>query len=91
MFLVVAFGEKHQESVELVASNWLIINTTLYWPSFKSTTAISRAVRDRLEPDFARWQVHAYECYVHVISEHSFFLHLIYMGTFDYLCTLYLR
>lgn len=49
MYAVVHFTGS--DEVELVPTNWLCDgDTKTVWPPFKSTQALSRAVRDRLPP-----------------------------------------
>ncbi|XP_014675318.1 PREDICTED: uncharacterized protein LOC106815378 [Priapulus caudatus] len=52
MFTVVVFKDTNE--VELVASNWLK-KEYAYWPPLQSSSAIGKAVRDRLEPDLKTW------------------------------------
>lgn len=55
MYVVVVFDE-HNE-VDVVSSNWLINKTKTYWPPFKSSQAINKAVRERVTPDPEQWKV----------------------------------
>ena len=58
---VVAFEEEN--AVDLVPANWLKAKDKTYWPPFKSTVAITKAVQSRQAPDTNTWKV----CKIHVI------------------------
>ena len=56
MFVVVVFDD-HNE-VDVVASNWVINKTHTYWPPFKSSQQINKAVRERINPDAEVWKIY---------------------------------
>ena len=52
-FIIVCFTETNE--VELLPSNWLKCSDNAYWPPFRSTGAITKAVRDSLPPGKDPW------------------------------------
>ena len=49
MYIVVAFEESNE--VELVPHEWLCGKNEVLWPPFKSTGAVTKAIKDGLHPD----------------------------------------
>ena len=57
MYAVVVFTES--DEVELVPTTWLAqSNQKVLWPPFHSPAAVSKAVKDHLQPELQTWQLH---------------------------------
>ena len=57
MYIVVVFKQDRQEdeTVALVPSSWVINKREAHWPPYKSSSTITKAVRDGLNPDTETW------------------------------------
>ena len=57
MYAVVVFTETNE--VELVPTTWLAqANQKVLWPPFHPPAAVSKAVKDRLQPEFQTWKLY---------------------------------
>ena len=62
MYVVVQFEDSTVESVPL---SWFTDHTrqAIYWPKYRSTSAITAVVKKREKPNPAGWTVHPVTCF----------------------------